>query len=109
MKYILASNTDTFGAFANIDRVDNGYLCDGTLIMDSLVDEASIVEVGDDWVHPTTVAQEKAAFNESQKKKREEAYKVESDQINFMMQRNEATQQEWLDKVAEIKARFPYQ
>jgi len=26
-----------------------------------------------------------------------------------MMQRDEATQEEWLAKIAEIKARFPYQ
>jgi hypothetical protein len=52
---------------------------------------------------------QKAAFNESQRQKREAAYKAESDPINFMMQRDEATQEEWLAKIAEIKARFPYQ
>ena len=52
---------------------------------------------------------QKAAFNESQRKKREAAYTVESDPIYFLSQRGEATQQEWLDKIAEIKARFPYQ
>jgi hypothetical protein len=35
------------------------------------------------------------------------AYRDESDPIFFMSQRGEATQQEWLDKVAEIKARYP--
>lgn len=55
------------------------------------------------------IAAQKNAFNESQKKKREAAYTVESDPINFMMQRGEATQQEWLDKIAAIKTRFPYQ
>lgn len=35
------------------------------------------------------------------------AYKDESDPVFFKWQRGEATQQEWLDKVAEIKARYP--
>ena len=38
---------------------------------------------------------------------RRAAYAAESDPIFFMAQRGEATQQEWLDKVAEIKARWP--
>jgi hypothetical protein len=38
---------------------------------------------------------------------RRAAYVAESDPIYFMWQRGEATQQEWLDKVAEIRARFP--
>jgi hypothetical protein len=38
---------------------------------------------------------------------RRAAYVAESDPIFFMAQRGEATQQEWLDKVAEIKARWP--
>lgn len=35
------------------------------------------------------------------------AYRTESDPLFFKSQRGEATHQEWLDKVAEIKARFP--
>jgi len=38
---------------------------------------------------------------------RHAAYIAESDPIFFMSQRGEATQQQWLDKVAEIKARWP--
>jgi len=36
------------------------------------------------------------------------AYKNESDPIFFMWQRGEATEQEWLDKIEEIKLRYPY-
>jgi hypothetical protein len=54
-------------------------------------------------------ADQKAAFNESQKKKRFAAYPVESDPIFFKSQRGEATNQQWLDAVAAIDARFPYQ
>lgn len=34
------------------------------------------------------------------------AYRTESDPLFFKAQRGEATMQEWLDKVAEIKARY---
>jgi hypothetical protein len=37
---------------------------------------------------------------------RAEAYREESDPIFFKWQRGEATEQDWLDKVAEIKARY---
>ena len=39
---------------------------------------------------------------------REEAYRNEADPLFFQAQRGKATQQEWLDKIAEIEARFPY-
>jgi hypothetical protein len=54
-------------------------------------------------------ADQKAEFNAAQKKKRFAAYTVESDPIFFKSQRGEATNQEWLDKIAVIDARFPYQ
>jgi len=38
---------------------------------------------------------------------RRAAYAAESDPIFFMAQRGEATQQQWLDEIAEIKARYP--
>lgn len=38
---------------------------------------------------------------------RKQDYQNESDPIFFKWQRGEATQQEWLDKIAEIKARYP--
>lgn len=47
------------------------------------------------------------AYNLLQENSRATAYKVESDPIFFKWQRGEATQQEWLDKIAEIKARYP--
>lgn len=54
-------------------------------------------------------AQQLADFNQSQKQKRHAAYIAESDPIFFKSQRGEATNQEWLDKIAEIDARYPYQ
>jgi hypothetical protein len=51
----------------------------------------------------------KAEYNEKQKKYRVEYYQLWSDPIFMKWQRQEATQQEWLDKIAEIKLMFPYQ
>ena len=51
---------------------------------------------------------QKDTFNANQKTRRHAAYVAESDPIFFKSQRGEATQQEWLDKIAEIDARYPY-
>ncbi|CAB4240537.1 hypothetical protein UFOVP3_34 [uncultured Caudovirales phage] len=45
---------------------------------------------------------------EQQQAARALAYKNEADPIFFKAQRGEATQQEWLDKIEEIKLRYPY-
>jgi hypothetical protein len=54
-------------------------------------------------------ASAKDRHNADMKALRETAYKIESDSLFFKAQRGEATVQEWQNKVAEIKARFPYQ
>lgn len=51
----------------------------------------------------------KDEYNEKMRLNRENAFRAESDILFFKSQRNEATTQEWLDKVAEIRNRFPYQ
>lgn len=45
---------------------------------------------------------------EQQQAARAEAYRAEADPLFLMSQRGEATEAEWLAKIAEIKARFPY-
>lgn len=45
---------------------------------------------------------------EEQAAARQTAYTSESDPIFFMAQRGEATMEEWITKVAEIKSRYPY-
>lgn len=45
---------------------------------------------------------------EVQSELRAEAYRVESDPLFFMAQRGEATIDQWLALVTEIKTRFPY-
>jgi hypothetical protein len=44
---------------------------------------------------------------EDQRTNRASAYRDESDPLFFKWQRGEATEQEWLDKIEEIKERFP--
>lgn len=39
---------------------------------------------------------------------RAEAYKVESDPLALKYLRDECTKQDWLDKIAEIRNRYPY-
>ena len=39
---------------------------------------------------------------------RQAAYQQEADPIFFQSQRGKKTEQEWLDKIAEIDARLPY-
>ena len=51
----------------------------------------------------------KDRHNVEAKRQRAAAYAVETDSLFFKSQRGEATVQEWQDKIAEIKARFPYQ
>jgi hypothetical protein len=57
---------------------------------------------------PEEVAQRTAEYNEQQKQNRLYAYERESDPIFFKWQRGEGTQQEWLDKVEEVKQQYPY-
>lgn len=52
------------------------------------------------YVEPAPYAPDIAAM-------RQAAYQKESDPLYFKWQRGEATQQQWLDKIAEIKARYP--
>jgi len=46
--------------------------------------------------------------NATAKANREQAYKTESDPLFFKWKRGEITEQEYLSKVEEIRARYPY-
>jgi hypothetical protein len=48
------------------------------------------------------------SLNLEARKKRAQAYAQESDPIFFKWQRGEATEEEYLAKVEEIRSRFPY-
>lgn len=55
-------------------------------------------------IDPIKAAQQR---NEQAEANRKAAYIAEADPLFFKAQRGEATVQEWQDKVAEIKARYP--
>jgi hypothetical protein len=57
--------------------------------------------------HEPTEAELIAQHNKEMETKRLAAYRNESDPLLFKWQRGESTQQEWLDAVASIKARYP--
>jgi hypothetical protein len=46
--------------------------------------------------------------NEEQAELRRQAYEKEADPIFFLIQRGEATQEQWQAKITEIKERYPY-
>jgi hypothetical protein len=52
-------------------------------------------------------AKVKSIKNEEAERERKAAYIAEADPLFFKAQRGEATLQEWQDKIAEIKARYP--
>lgn len=53
------------------------------------------------------IAQQQADIINITKQQRANAYRTESDPLFFKAQRGEVTMEEWLAKVAEIKARYP--
>ena len=61
-------------------------------------------EIGAYVAPPAPTPEELAAIAEANRKA---AYTAEADPLFFKAQRGEATEQEWLDKIAEIKARYP--
>lgn len=131
MKIILDSNKVAvfFGLYGDIFvNNENRFQCGSSILADYFPDNAELIEIdcpeyplthtykleNSSWTCINQAAldayldNKKQDFNAAQKKSREAAYIAESDPINFMYQRGEATQQEWLDKVANIKTRFAY-
>jgi len=67
--------------------------------------------VGPNWLYDGLTFSEPLPVvptQQEQSDKRAAAYREESDPLFFQAQRGEATNQDWLDKIAEIQARFPY-
>lgn len=100
---ILVTELKTYGPFVSVTESTENYVCDGTIYPKAVLGAATVQEVADDWLSPEAIAQK----NKVQTERRLKAYVAESDPIFFKAQRGEATMQEWQDKVAEIKARFP--
>ena len=67
--------------------------------------------VGPTWLYDGLTFSEPLPYvppKEVQEAARAAAYTKEADPLFFQAQRGKATQQDWLDKIAEIEARFPY-
>lgn len=58
--------------------------------------------------YPDTPEAVVAEYNHQQSELRAAAYPVDSDPIFFQYQRGQKTQQDWLDAVAAVKAKYPY-
>jgi len=88
----------------------------------SLVPGAQVVVIGEEitWIEPSeapvTLEEIKAEQDRLQsleplriaQESRASAYKSEADPLFFKAQRGEIEEQEWLNKVEEIRERFPY-
>ena len=109
MKYILTkTNNQTLGPFINVEKFDNGYMCDDVFIETIVSGEVVLSEVSDDYVNPQVQALENAAYNANQSTLRAQAYPTDSDPIFFQWQRGSKTEQDWLDAVEKVKAQYPY-
>lgn len=81
-----------------------------TLIVDGSTGETverdlSVEELAALQATPTELLEE---ATRKAKERRRAAYATEADPLFFGWQRGENTEQEWLDKVAEIRAKYPY-
>lgn len=68
------------------------------------VQTGEITQVVDNIIYPDPIPPTRA----EQEANRQRAYAAEADPIAMQMLRDEATKDEWLAKINEIKARFPY-
>lgn len=66
--------------------------------------EQEIAEIQAEWAH--NEAQKPATLEALKEQQRLDAYRNEADPLFFKWQRGEATEQEWLNKIQEIKGRY---
>jgi hypothetical protein len=92
MKHYKDTQNNLFG-FENENAVPDG-------LTEITIEEAREIAAENNKLTP----EQKAQLNEVLRKA---AYTVESDPLFFRAQRGEATEQEWLDKIEEIKKRYP--
>lgn len=105
MKYILTqTDGNILGPFSAIESTDVGYMCDDSLYPTSIYGDVTVSDVADDYMSPNQIL----TYNSQQSDLRAAAYPVDSDPIFFQYQRGVKTQQEWLDAVAAVQAKYPY-
>ena len=79
-----------------------------TITYRNTVVESLPVMIDNKWMQSWSVVDKSAdEIIDIAKQLRAAAYQSESDPIFFKMQRNEAVLEDWINKIAEIKARFP--
>jgi hypothetical protein len=96
-----AAKTNLSGIVENVIVVGD-YIPDGYQLCNNWISVGMNINDPEPYIPPVVPT------NEEQAEKRKVAYTNESDPIFFKSQRNEATKEEWLNKIAEIDARFPY-
>lgn len=105
MKYILTTTeNEILGPFISVEPTNNGYLCDGSEIQITAYGQLTLSEVPYDYEIPSQIA----GYNNKQAQLRAKAYQIDSDPIFFQYQRGVKTQQEWLDAVTAVQAKYPY-
>ena len=105
MKYILTqTDGNILGPFNSTVEQADGYLCDNSVYPTVIYGVCTISEVADDYMSPSQIE----AYNNNQADLRAQAYPKDSDPLFFQYQRGIKTQQEWLDAVAAVQARYPY-
>jgi hypothetical protein len=96
----------TDGIVANIIEVDPANIPDWCADWPDAIQEAEIggTYTGGVFAPPAPYV----PTREQQEAARQAAYSAEADPIAMQMLRDEATKEEWLAKIDEIKARYPY-
>lgn len=102
MRFAIVEN----GSVTNVIEAEDNFLPSaGVLVPDA--DGRAILGGswdGTDFMSPPAPAID----DEEQRRRRARAFAAEADPLFFKIGRGEATNEEWLAKVAEIRARFPY-
>jgi hypothetical protein len=95
--YAVIEQTQPQVSYAKNIKEETPNLIDGKWYQDWAITDATQEEI----------AQRQADMVNAVKQQRAEAYRNESDPLFFKTQRNEATTEEWIEKVNEIKTRYP--
>lgn len=95
--YAVIEQTQPQVSYAKNIKEETPNLIDGKWYQDWAITDATQEEI----------AQRQADMVNAVKQQRAEAYRNESDPLFFKTQRNEATTEEWIKKVNEIKTRYP--
>lgn len=86
----------------NSEYTLNGDDYSGLVWLDEQQAKPDLAEIEQAW--PSVLAEIRKSAS---RRSRQAAFQAESDPLFFEWQRGEGTEQAWLDKVAEIRARYP--